>query len=106
MTEAYLILRDFGNRMAEVHLSEINAASKHEPISYGATRAYQQVASINRVHRRRDRSRARSPGAGRSAAPRSKAPFRRDATAGSRVDGLGGDIPVAPGEAWRKGTQM
>jgi len=44
MTEAYLILRDFGNRVAEVHLSEVNAASKHEPISYGATLAYQQVA--------------------------------------------------------------
>jgi len=25
MTEAYLILRDFGNRVAEVHLSEVNA---------------------------------------------------------------------------------
>jgi len=46
MTEAYLILRDFGNRVAEVHLSEVNAASKHEPISYGATLAYQQVASM------------------------------------------------------------
>jgi hypothetical protein len=28
-----------------MHLSEVNAASKHEPISYGATLAYQQVAS-------------------------------------------------------------
>jgi hypothetical protein len=46
MTEAYLILRDLGNRIAEVHLSEVNAASKHEPISYGATLAYQQVASM------------------------------------------------------------
>jgi hypothetical protein len=46
MTEAYLILRDFGDRLAEVHLSEINAASKHEPISYGATLAYQKVASL------------------------------------------------------------
>jgi hypothetical protein len=45
-TEAYLILRDLGNRVAEVHLSEVNAASKHEPISYGATLAYQQVASM------------------------------------------------------------
>jgi len=26
--------------VAEVHLSEVNAASKHEPISYGATLAY------------------------------------------------------------------
>ena len=46
MTEAYLILRDLGNRVAEVHLGEVNAASKHEPISYGATLAYQQVASM------------------------------------------------------------
>jgi hypothetical protein len=46
MTEAYLILRDFGNRVTEVHLSEVNAASKHEPISYGATLAFQQVASM------------------------------------------------------------
>jgi endonuclease IV len=46
MTEAYLILRDFGDRLAEVHLSEVNAASKHEPISYGATLAYRQVASL------------------------------------------------------------
>ena len=32
--------------MAEVHLSEVNAASKHEPISCSATLAFQQVASM------------------------------------------------------------
>jgi hypothetical protein len=46
MTEAYLMLRDFKDRLAEVHLSEINSACKHESISYGATLAYQQVASL------------------------------------------------------------
>ena len=46
MTEAYLILRDFKDRLAEVHLSEINSASKHEAISYGAHLAYQQIASL------------------------------------------------------------
>jgi hypothetical protein len=28
------------------HLGEVNAASNHEPISYGATLAFQQVASM------------------------------------------------------------
>jgi hypothetical protein len=46
MTEAYLMLRDFKDRLAEVHLSEINSACRHEPISYGAHLAYQQVASL------------------------------------------------------------
>jgi hypothetical protein len=46
MTEAYLMLRDFGSRLAEVHLSEINSACKHEPISYSASLAYIRVASL------------------------------------------------------------
>jgi hypothetical protein len=46
MTEAYLILRDLGCRLAEIHLSEVNAASKHEPLSYGATLAYQRMADL------------------------------------------------------------
>jgi hypothetical protein len=45
MTEAYLILRDFGSRLAEVHISEINSTCKHEPISYSASLAYMRVAS-------------------------------------------------------------
>jgi hypothetical protein len=46
MTEAYLILREFGDRLAEVHLSEVNSASRHEPISHVAMLAYRQVASL------------------------------------------------------------
>ena len=42
---------EFGksNRVASVSLAAlgaVNAASKHEPISYGATLAFQQVASM------------------------------------------------------------
>jgi hypothetical protein len=46
MTEAFLILRDFGDRLAEVHISEVNSACKHEAISHGAMLAYRQVASL------------------------------------------------------------
>ena len=38
MTEAFLILRAFGDRLAEVHISEVNSACKHEAISHGALR--------------------------------------------------------------------
>ena len=46
MTETYLILREFGDRLTEVHLSEVNSASKHEPISHAAMLAYRQIASL------------------------------------------------------------
>jgi hypothetical protein len=46
MTEAHLILRDFGGRLAEVHISEVNSACKHEAISHGAMLAFRQVASL------------------------------------------------------------
>lgn len=46
MTEAFLILRDFGDRLTEVHLSEVNSACKHEAISHSAMLAYRQVASL------------------------------------------------------------
>jgi hypothetical protein len=34
ITEAYLILRNFGNRLAQVHVSEVNSRSKHDALSY------------------------------------------------------------------------
>ncbi len=46
MTETYLILRELGDRLTEVHLSEVNSASKHEPISHAAMLAYRQIASL------------------------------------------------------------
>jgi hypothetical protein len=44
MTEAALLLRAFGERLVEVHISEVNTASRHDPISPNAVRAFQSVA--------------------------------------------------------------
>jgi hypothetical protein len=45
MTEAALLLQNFGSRLAEVHISEVNTASRHDPISRNAASAFQRVAS-------------------------------------------------------------
>ena len=39
------LLKDFGTRLAAVHISEVNTASRHDPISRNATSAFQKVAS-------------------------------------------------------------
>jgi hypothetical protein len=44
MTESVLILREFGERLAEVHISEVNTCSRHDPISTGAVKAFQRVS--------------------------------------------------------------
>jgi hypothetical protein len=46
MTEAYLILSVFGRRLVQVHISEVNSASQHDSISYGAKLAFQQIARL------------------------------------------------------------
>lgn len=45
MTEAVLMLREFSDRLAEVHISEVNTSSRHDPISTTAVRAFQFIAS-------------------------------------------------------------
>ena len=45
MTEAVLMLREFGDRLAEVHISEVNTSSRHDPISSSAVRAFQLIAN-------------------------------------------------------------
>ena len=45
MTEAVLILREFGDRLAEVHISEVNTSSRHDPISTSAVRAFKFIAN-------------------------------------------------------------
>ena len=45
MTEAVLMLREFGDRLAEVHVSEVNTSSRHDPISTSAVRAFKWVAN-------------------------------------------------------------
>jgi hypothetical protein len=44
MTEASLLLRFFAERLEQVHISEVNTASRHDPISPNAVRAFQCVA--------------------------------------------------------------
>lgn len=46
MTEAYLILREFGSKLRQVHVSEVNTRSKHDPLSYASILAYQEVAHL------------------------------------------------------------
>jgi hypothetical protein len=46
MTEAYLILRDFGSRLAQVHVSEVNSRSKHDVLSYSSILAFREVARL------------------------------------------------------------
>jgi len=44
MTEAYRILREFGTRIVQLHVSEVTSGSRHDRISEGALRAFQEVA--------------------------------------------------------------
>lgn len=44
MTEARLLLHAFRDRLAEVHMSEVDTASQHHPISCNAIAAFQSVA--------------------------------------------------------------
>ena len=46
MTEAYLMLKAFGGRLRQVHLSEVNTRSKHDPLSYGSILAFREVAHL------------------------------------------------------------
>ncbi len=46
MTEAYRILKAFGNRLRQLHISEVNTSSKHDRISQGAIRAFKEVAHL------------------------------------------------------------
>jgi hypothetical protein len=46
MTEAYFILKNFGERLRQVHVSEVNTRSKHDPLSFGAILAFREVAHM------------------------------------------------------------
>src|SRR5690242_7412489 len=46
MTEAYLILREFGSKLRQVHVSEVNTRSRHDPLSYASILAFQEVAHL------------------------------------------------------------
>jgi hypothetical protein len=46
MTEAYLILREFGSKLRQVHVSEVNSRSKHDALSYSSMVAFREVAQL------------------------------------------------------------
>lgn len=46
MTEACLLLEAFGDRLRQVHLSEVTTASRHERLSWSAIHAVRQVAHL------------------------------------------------------------
>jgi hypothetical protein len=46
MLEAYRILTTFANRLAEVHISELDSECRHRRISPAAVRAYREVSSL------------------------------------------------------------
>jgi hypothetical protein len=50
MTEAYLMLKAFGARLRQVHVSEVNTRSKHDPLSYGSILAFREVAHLIPEH--------------------------------------------------------
>jgi len=46
MIEARLILEAVGDRLAEVHISEVNTSSRHDPLSRYAISAFRSLASL------------------------------------------------------------
>lgn len=46
MTEGFLVLSAFAERLVQVHVSEVNSESQHDPISYGAKLAFRQISAL------------------------------------------------------------
>jgi len=44
MTEAVFIIRELAAKLVEVHISEVNTSSRHDPISTSAARAFKSIA--------------------------------------------------------------
>jgi hypothetical protein len=46
MIEACLLLRAYGERLKQIHLSEVTTASKHERLSWSSIQAFREVAHL------------------------------------------------------------
>lgn len=46
MTEAYFMLKSFGERLRQLHISEVSAQSRHERLSYLSVQAIKQIAGL------------------------------------------------------------
>jgi sugar phosphate isomerase/epimerase len=44
MTEAYFLLKRYGGRLRQIHISDVTAASRHDRLSWSSEKAFQQVA--------------------------------------------------------------
>jgi hypothetical protein len=44
MTEAYLLLKSFSKRLCQIHVSQLDSASHHFPLSLSSIRAFSEVA--------------------------------------------------------------
>jgi hypothetical protein len=50
MNEAYLILRDFGTRLKQLHVSEVNSRSTHDPLSGASIGAFEKISHLIPEH--------------------------------------------------------
>jgi hypothetical protein len=46
MTVAYFLLKQFAPRLRQLHLSEVNSRSSHDPLSYASILAFSEVADL------------------------------------------------------------
>jgi hypothetical protein len=46
MTEAHMILKEFGSRLRQIHISEVNTSSRHDRISLSAIKSFQLVSYL------------------------------------------------------------
>lgn len=46
MNESFLILREFGSRLKQLHISEVNSQSTHDALSEASIRAFQEVSHL------------------------------------------------------------
>lgn len=44
MTDAYFLLKEFQSRIVQIHISEVNTTSHHDPLSWGAVFSFQRIA--------------------------------------------------------------
>ena len=50
MAESYRILEAYGSRLAQLHVSEVNSASQHDPITYATKLGFQSIAHLIPAH--------------------------------------------------------
>jgi hypothetical protein len=46
MTESYRILEAYGSKLTQLHVSEVNSASQHDPITYATKLGFQSIAHL------------------------------------------------------------